>query len=168
MELKKEQYTEGPEKGPDPKDSQKGVYLTFHLHGEDYGIETCHVIEIIGVQEIARVPKTPPFIIGVINLRGQVIPVVEVRCRFGFDVKKYDESTCIVVVRLAEETVGLVVDRVNEVVEIDVDLIERAPRAAGEQINYMSGLAKCNDGVKILLDLEKFLYEGYSEVAPEE
>ncbi|HKL27331.1 MAG TPA: chemotaxis protein CheW, partial [Desulfuromonadales bacterium] len=97
------------------EDTQKGKYLTFHLGKEDFGIEIRHVTEIIGIQKITEVPDMPDFVRGVINLRGQVIPVMDVRTRFRMQHRDYDERTCIVVVNVAEKTVGLVVDKVNEV-----------------------------------------------------
>ena len=95
------------------EDTQEGKFLTFHLGNEDYGIEIRYVTEIIGIQKITEVPDMPSFIIGVINLRGKVIPVMDVRSRFRLPTKEFDDRTCIIVVNLNETPVGLVVDAVN-------------------------------------------------------
>ncbi|MHC4886759.1 MAG: chemotaxis protein CheW [Planctomycetota bacterium] len=102
----------------DDEDTQENRFLTFRLGDEDYGIEIRHVIEIVGIQKITDVPDMPDFVKGVINLRGQVIPVMDVRLRFHMDPRDYDERTCVIVVQLETATVGLVVDTVQEVREI--------------------------------------------------
>lgn len=100
------------------EDTQKDRYLTFQLAEENYGLDIGDVIEIIGIQKITKVPDMPPFIKGVINLRGQVIPVMDMRFRFQLPPQEYDDRTCIVVTEVAHKTMGVVVDRVNEVVDI--------------------------------------------------
>jgi len=140
------------------EDTQKDKYLTFRLAEEDYGIEIGDVIEIIGIQKITQLPDMPRFIKGVINLRGQVIPVMDVRLRFGLPARDYDERTCIVVVKIEEKTVGLVVDRVNEVVDIpesQVELPNSSTMALPEQ--NVKGLGKIREEIRILLDTEKIL-----------
>lgn len=141
---------------PQVEDSQRDLYLTFHLHSEEYGIAINHVTEIIGIQEITNVPDMPDFIKGVINLRGLVIPVMDVRLRFGLPERDYDERTCIIVVEVDEQTTGLVVDRVEEVVEIHVEQIESVPNHDAEN-NYIGGLGKIGDDIKILLDVESLV-----------
>jgi purine-binding chemotaxis protein CheW len=110
------------------EDTQKDKYLTFHLAGEDYGIDVAFVTEIIGIQKITEVPDMPKCIKGVINLRGRVIPVMDIRLRFKLEKRKYDDRTCIVVVDINNTAVGLVVDEVSEVVDIPSDQVEPPPQ----------------------------------------
>lgn len=142
----------------DEEDTQKDMYLTFHLAGEDYGLPIAFVTEIIGIQRITAVPDMPPFIRGVINLRGKVIPVIDVRARFGIAERAYDQRTCIVVVHFADVLVGLVVDQVSEVMTIAEEDTEPPPAAeTGGRADYIAGLGKAGGGVKILLEVEKLL-----------
>lgn len=135
------------------EDTLANMYLTFHLGGEDYGIEIRYVTEIVGMQKITEVPDMPGFVKGVVNLRGQVIPVVDVRIRFGMDEKTYDERTCIVVVKIGEAQVGLVVDTVNEVRTISEEDISAPPKVAdNDSAHYIQGMGKVGDDVVILLD----------------
>lgn len=141
-------------------DTQKDKFLTFHIGVEDYGIDICHVTEIIGIQKITNVPDMPESIRGVINLRGKVIPVMDVRSRFQLEERAYDERTCIVVVEIDETVVGLVVDQVREVVEIPENQIEPPPCSSfNAGSNYISGLGKLGEEVKILLDVQRLLSE---------
>jgi len=137
-------------------------YLTFTLAGEDYGIEILQVKEIIGMMPITSVPRTPTFFKGVINLRGKVIPVVDLRLRFGMEEKEYTPQTCIVVVEANKngvtETIGVVVDSVSEVVNIKTEETEEAPSFSGMvDTEFISAMAKTDAGVKILLDINKVL-----------
>ncbi len=142
------------------EDTQKDKYLTFHLAGEDYGIEIIFVTEIIGIQKITEVPDMPEFIKGVINLRGKVIPVMDVRTKFKLEARSYDERTCIVVVDINENSIGLVVDEVSEVVDIPEEQVEPPPKTGqGQSSRYLKGLGKMGADVKILLNVEKLLYE---------
>ena len=141
------------------EDTQKGRFLTFRLAEEDYGLEIRYVTEIIGIQKITEVPDLPGFVKGVINLRGKVIPVMDVRARFSLPERAYDERTCIVVVNVEEKSVGLVVDKVNEVASIADDQIEPPPRAGHDTCSYIQGIGKMGDEVKILLDVKHLLYE---------
>ncbi len=137
-------------------------YLTFKLADEEYGIEILKVKEIIGMMPITSVPRTPDFYKGVINLRGKVIPVVDLRLRFGMEEKEYSLQTCIVVVEVTEdgmtETTGIVVDAVSEVVNIKPEDTEEAP-TFGDMVNtqFISAMAKTGGGVKILLDIDRVL-----------
>ncbi len=143
------------------EDTQKNKYLTFHLAGEDYGIEICYVIEIIGIQSITDVPDMPSFIRGVINLRGKVIPVMDVRARFGLPARDYDERTCIIVIDVDSTEVGLVVDEVSEVADIPESQVEPAPRTSrNTESSFIQGMGKMNNKVKILLDAHKLLFSG--------
>ena len=143
------------------EDTQKDKYLTFHLAGEDYGIEIQYVIEIIGIQNITDVPDMPTFIRGVINLRGKVIPIMDVRARFGIEARDYDDRTCIIVVNIDGTEVGLVVDEVSEVADIPEANVEPAPKThINNEDSYIQGMGKINNEVKILLDVHKLLFSG--------
>jgi purine-binding chemotaxis protein CheW len=142
------------------EDTLKDRYLTFHLNGENYGIEIEHVTEIVGIQKITAVPDLPPFIKGVINLRGQVIPVMDIRLRFKMEPREYDERTCVIVVQLNEVSVGLVVDTVQEVRDIPEEAVSPPPQVAnGKSSRYILGMGKVEDQVNILLDVNKLLFE---------
>ncbi len=141
---------------------KEGKYLTFSLAGEEYGIGILKVKEIIGMMPITTVPRAPEHVKGVINLRGKVIPVVDLRLKFGMDEMKYTERTCIIVAEVSggagSVQVGIVVDSVSEVLNIRREDIEETP-AFGAKLDtdYMLGMAKMNGGVKILLDINKVL-----------
>lgn len=148
-----------PQTFQEGEDTQKDLFLTFRLGDEDYGMEIFHVIEIVGIQKITEVPDMPIYIKGVINLRGSVIPVMDVRLRFNMPERAYDDRTCLIVVRVDDVTIALVVDRVNEVSEIPSEQIEPPPQAGAESGNYLKGMGKIGDSVKILLNMEKLLVE---------
>ncbi len=139
-----------------------GKYLTFTLADEEYGIGILKVKEIIGMMTITSVPRTPDFVKGVINLRGKVIPVIDLRVKFGMPSIDYTDRTCIVVVEIDANDmtiqIGIVVDSVSEVLNIKEEEIENAP-SFGTSINtdYILGMAKIDSGVKILLDIDKVL-----------
>ncbi len=142
---------------------QEGKFLTFSLGDEEYGISILKVREIIGMMPIRTVPQTPGFVKGVLNLRGQVIPVVGLRLKFGMEELDYTERTSIIVVdvKSGPETfvrIGIVVDFVSEVANIKADEVEDAP-LFGSQLNteYILGMAKLGKGVKILLDIDQIL-----------
>ena len=141
---------------------REGKYLTFTLADEEYGIGILKIKEIIGMMPITSVPQTPDFVKGVINLRGKVIPVVDLRRRFGMDAIDYTERTCIIVVEIQGQTgtvmIGIVVDSVSEVLNIKKEDVEETP-AFGTRVNtdYILGMAKIEGGVKILLDIDKVL-----------
>jgi len=142
------------------EDTQKDKYLTFHLGQEDYGIEIRHVTEIIGIQKITVIPEMPEYIKGVINLRGKIIPVMDVRIRFRLEARAYDERTCVVVVNIRDSAIGLVVDTVSEVADIPEAQIESAVGLNGSRSNaFIKGIGKLGDDIKIILDVDKLLYE---------
>jgi purine-binding chemotaxis protein CheW len=142
------------------EDSQKDKYLTFSIGEEDYGIEIRYVTEIVVLQEITQVPDMPDFIKGIINLRGNVIAVMDMRSRFNMADKEYDDRTCIIVVEVKDLQIGLIVDFVKEVMDIPENLIDPPPRShAGIKSNYVAGMGKVGDKVKILLNVEQILYE---------
>jgi len=139
------------------EDSMEGMYLTFDLASEGYGLEIRHVIEIIGIQPITAVPDLPDHVIGVLNLRGKVIPIIDVRRRFGLPHRDHDDRTCIVVVNVNENSVGLVVDKVSEVITIPANEIEPPPGTNRNGKHYIAGMGKIGQQVKILLDIEALL-----------
>lgn len=142
----------------DDEDTQKDKYLTFTVGTEEYGVEIYYVTEIIGIQKITDVPEMPSYIKGVINLRGKVIPVMDVRIRFRIPERPYDDRTCIIVVNINGNPIGLVVDTVKEVVSIPPSQIEMPPEISGNvQQQYIKGLGKVGDTVKILLDATKLV-----------
>jgi purine-binding chemotaxis protein CheW len=149
------------------EDTQKDKYLTFRIATEDYGIAIANVTEIIGIQSITEIPEMPEYIKGVINLRGKVIPVMDVRLRFKMPPRDYDERTCIIVVEIDETSVGLVVDTVNEVVDIPEDQVEEPPKSKHKGGGYIQGIGKIGMEVKILLDINKILYEDELETLSE-
>ncbi|MDR2439160.1 MAG: chemotaxis protein CheW [Planctomycetaceae bacterium] len=142
------------------EDTLKNMYLTFRLGKEDYGIEIRYVTEIVGMQKITEVPDMPIFVKGVVNLRGQVIPVLDMRLRFNMEPRNYDERTCIIVVNIGGSQVGLVVDTVNEVRNIDNDQISPPPKTAGaDSARYIQGMGKVGEEVIILLEGQRLLHE---------
>ncbi|HVO66251.1 MAG TPA: chemotaxis protein CheW [Syntrophales bacterium] len=136
---------------------REGKYLTFSLAAEEYGISILRVKEIIGMMAITVIPQTPAYVKGVINLRGKVIPVVDLRLKFGMEEIKYTDRTCIIVVELhANIRMGIVVDTVSEVLNVKAADIEETPSfGAAMNTNYILGMAKAESGVKILLDIDK-------------
>ena len=151
----------------DDEDTQKDKYLTFRIASEDYGIAIANVTEIIGIQSITEIPEMADYIKGVINLRGKVIPVMDVRLRFKLPAREYDERTCIVVVEIDGTSVGLVVDTVNEVADIPEEQVEPAPKSKREGGSYIQGIGKIGQEVKILLDINRILYEDELETISE-
>ncbi len=139
-----------------------GKYLTFALAQEEYGLEILKVREIIGYMEVTAVPQTPSYVKGVINLRGQVIPVADLRAKFGMHAVAVTEETCIIVVEIAQgsrkSSTGIVVDRVQEVLDIDGGEIEEAPQfGVAVSTDFILGMAKVGESVKILLDIDRVL-----------
>jgi purine-binding chemotaxis protein CheW len=135
-----------------------GKYLTFFLAGEEYGLEILKVQEIIGMMSVTPVPRTPVFIRGVINLRGKVIPVVDLRQKFGMAAIEQTEETCIIVVRAQGVEMGLVVDKVSEVLNIATQDIDDVPSFGAEvTMDYLLGIAKTEGRVRLLLDIDKVL-----------
>jgi purine-binding chemotaxis protein CheW len=144
----------------DDEDTQKDKYLTFQLESEEYGIAIYHVTEVVGLQKITPVPDVPDFIKGVINLRGQVIPLMDVRLRFNIEPRDYDDRTCVIVVNIKDTAIGLVVDEVQEVQDIPENNVEPPPKVGRKKSNrFLQGLGKVGEKVTILLDVEKLLYD---------
>jgi purine-binding chemotaxis protein CheW len=140
----------------------EGKYLTFSLAGEEYGIGILKVKEIIGMMSITRIPQTPDYVKGVINLRGKVIPVIDLRAKFGLEAGEQTERTCVVVVEVSREAgrilMGCIVDSVSEVLNIRENEIEETPDfGTSLDIRFILGMAKIASGIKILLDIDKVL-----------
>jgi purine-binding chemotaxis protein CheW len=141
---------------------REGKYLTFTLAEEEYGIGILKIKEIIGMLPITSVPQTPDFVKGVINLRGKVIPVIDLRLRFGIGEIDYTERTCIIVVEIDSQAgtvlIGIVVDSVSEVLNVKGDDIADTPTFGTKlDTEYILGMAKMEGGVKILLDIDRVL-----------
>jgi len=136
--------------------------VSFRLANEEYGLEILKVREIIGYMDITAVPQTPAHVKGVINLRGQVIPVLDLRAKFGMDTTNVTDQTCIIVVEIAHGkkkfNTGIIVDHVQEVLDIAGENIEEAPQF-GSSVNtdFILGMGKIGKSVKILLDIDKVL-----------
>ena len=142
------------------EDTQKGKFLTFSVGREAYGIEIKFVTEIIGIQDITEVPELPNYVKGIINLRGKIIPVIDVRLRFKKQPKEYNDRTCIVVIEIKDISIGLIVDNVAEVINIDDNNIVPPPDIkTGFHNRYVRGIGKVGNGVKLLLDCDKLLNE---------
>jgi purine-binding chemotaxis protein CheW len=139
--------------------AKEGKYLTFALDREEYGLEILGVREIIGLMEITTVPQVPEYVKGVINLRGKIIPVIDLRLKFGIVKIDYSKETCIIVLDINNILMGIVVDRVCEVLDIAKDSIEPTPCfGARVKSDFIKGMGKVGDKVKILLDIEKILF----------
>ncbi|AQT67869.1 Chemotaxis protein CheW [Anaerohalosphaera lusitana] len=141
---------------------REGKYLTFVLANEEFGLEILKVREIIGYIDVTSVPQTPGYVLGVINLRGQVIPVVDLRAKFGMELAERTQETCIIVVEFEQGgrqiSTGIVVDRVSEVLDIAGENIEETPQfGSSVGTDYILGIGKIGDTVKILLDIDKVL-----------
>ncbi len=138
--------------------SRAGKYLTFVLAKETYGLEILKVREIIGIMDITAVPRAPEFVKGVINLRGKVIPVVDLRLKFGLAEAQHTEETCIIVVTVEQVEMGIVVDKVSEVLNIAAEGIEETP-SFGVDVDtaFILGMGKANGRVIILLDIVKVM-----------
>jgi purine-binding chemotaxis protein CheW len=144
--------------------SKEGKYLTFTLDKEEYGIGILKVKEIIGMMPITAVPQTPEYVKGVINLRGKVIPVIDLRLRFGMEKADITEHTCIIVVEagagVGTALIGIVVDSVSEVLNIRAEIIEETPTFGTKlTTDYIMGMAKTEGSLKILLDIDKVLQD---------
>jgi purine-binding chemotaxis protein CheW len=140
------------------EDTQKGKFLTFSIGREDYGIEIKFVTEIIGIQDITEVPELPDYVKGIINLRGKIIPVIDVRIRFKKEPKEYNDRTCIVVIDIKETFVGLIVDNVAEVINIeDSNIVPPPDIKTGFHNKYVKGIGKVGSEVKLLLNCDKLL-----------
>lgn len=150
------------------EDTQKDKYLTFSIGDEIYGLDISYVLEIIGVQEITQVPRQMPFIRGVINLRGKIIPAMDIRLRFGKEPRAYDDRTCVVVLDIRDLTVGIIVDTVVEVLSIAESQISEPPKFENKSgSHFIRGIGKLGDAVKLLLDVEQLVTHNHPEALTE-
>lgn len=152
------------------EDTQKNKFLTFQLGKEVYGLDIKYVTEIIGIHPITEIPEMPEYIKGIINLRGKIIPVMDVRLRFRKEEKAYNDRTCIIVIDIGHLSVGLIVDSVSEVITILDENIVAPPDLGNSQSNkYIKGIGKVGSDVKLLLDCNKILndeeVQNLSEIA---
>lgn len=143
-------------------DGKSQKHLTFAIGNENYGIPINTVKEIIGMMNITSVPKTPAFIKGVINLRGKIIPIMDLRLKFGLSEREYTERTCIIVVDIqgksGSRNIGIIVDTVSEVLSINQDDIEKTPQGdIQNEGNFIEGMGKMKDKVIMLVDINKIL-----------
>lgn len=139
------------------EDTMKGKFLTFSLGDEFYGIDIEYVTEIVGIQPITVVPEFPDFIKGIINLRGQIIPVMDARAKFKRDTIDYNDRTCIVVVQVTDISIGIIVDAVAEVLNIDDENIVPPPMVGGTGRKYIKSVGKHENSVVLIIDCEKLL-----------
>ncbi len=150
------------------EDTQKGKFLTFSLGSEDFGIEIKYVTEIIGIQSITEIPETPEYVKGIINLRGKIIPVIDVRLRFKKPVVDYTDRTCIIVIDIDSVSVGLIVDTVSEVLTIsEQEIVPPPDLKSGFHNKYIKGVGKVGNEVKLLLESKKLLSDSEIEYLSE-
>ena len=140
--------------------SKENKFLTFRIADEIYGIDISDITEIIEMQKITDVPDMPNFVKGVINLRGKVIPIMDLRLRFNMEEREYDDRTCVIIVNINVSTIGFIVDTVLEVVDISEENIDPPPqfKTASGYERYVSGIGKLGNDVKILLDADKIVH----------
>jgi purine-binding chemotaxis protein CheW len=154
--------TPSTERGRHSTNGKEGKYLTFVLGKEEYGIGIMKVKEIIGMMQVTHVPRTPDYVLGVINLRGKVIPVIDLRLRFGMETADYTDRTCVIVVEIEGESasimIGIVVDAVSDVLSIkEEDIDSELSFGSNIDTDYIHGMAKTENSVKILVDIDKVL-----------
>lgn len=143
------------------EDTQKGKYLTFTVGSEVYGLEIQYITEIIGIQKITQMPELPEYMKGIINLRGKIIPVMDMRIRFKKEPREYNDRTCVIVVEIKGLSVGLIIDSVSEVISIPDQNIVKPPQINNENgKRYIKGIGKVVSEVKLLIDCEK-LFTSY-------
>lgn len=140
----------------DVRSDEENQFVTFMLGDEEYAIEALRVQEITGLPPITKVPYLPPFVKGVINLRGSVIPVIDLRLRFGFQEAHYSKQTCVIVLKLGKKVTGIIVDAVSEVASLPVARMDPPPDfGRGIKTDFLKGIGKLGDRMLILLDAEK-------------
>ncbi|MCX7921992.1 MAG: chemotaxis protein CheW [Clostridia bacterium] len=145
------------------EDTQKGKFLTFTLGNESYGIEIKYVTEIIGIQPITEVPELYDYIRGIINLRGKIIPVMDVRLRFKKPFREYNDRTCVIVIDIKDISIGLIVDSVSEVLSIPDTEIVPPPDISKGGNKYIKGIGKVGGEVKLVLDCDRLLNDEEAE-----
>lgn len=155
---------EDAKKLEDEEDTQKDKFLTFFIDQEVYGIEISLVTEIIGIQPITEIPEVPNYVRGIINLRGKIIPVMDVRLRFKKDFLDYNDRTCVIVIEDGTITLGLIVDSVAEVLVIPEENIVSPPEIKSAKNKYIKGIGKIGETVKLLIDCDKIFNEQADEI----
>jgi purine-binding chemotaxis protein CheW len=166
-----ETHAQSPRPATGGDTARSGKYLIFHLDDEEFGTEVLKVLEIMGLQDITPIPQVPAYVRGVINLRGKVIPVIDLRLKFGLPTKQYQARACIVVVRTkhGEEpaTVGIIVDGVDEVLNVAAADIEDIPDFGPHvETPYLNGVVRSNGTVKLLLNIDYVLNADTLEAIP--
>lgn len=142
----------------EPEDDQQWMYLTFELDREYYGLWIGYVSEIIGILPFTEVPELPAFVRGIFNLRGQIIPLMDMRLRFQKQFVEYDERSCVIVIEVGNNTVGLIVDSVSEVISFEeADIIQQPMLSSGVSNQFVKSIGKVDNAVKLLLDCDKLL-----------
>ena len=143
---------------PAKAEAQAGKFLTFFLQDEEYGIEILKVQEIIGLMPVTRIPRTPDYVRGVINLRGKIIAVTDLRKKFGMEFVDETSETCIIVVQTNGVEIGVMVDKVSEVLDIPAAEVESTPSfGSSVPTEFLLGIGNTQSGVKLLLNIEKIL-----------
>lgn len=146
------------------EDTQKGKYLTFCVDKVTYAIEINFVTEIIGIQPITPIPELPIYVKGIINLRGKIVPVMDVRLRFKKEQLEYNDRTCIIVVDVNDITLGLIVDNVSEVLKMSDENIVSPPESnVGDENQYIKAIGKCENEVNLILSCEKLMTDNETE-----
>ncbi|SHJ31414.1 chemotaxis protein CheW [Parasporobacterium paucivorans] len=145
------------------EDTQKNRFLTFLVGNEGYGIEIQYITEIINVLAITKIPELPEYVKGIINLRGKIVPVMDVRLRFGKTAREYDDRTCIIVMNMGDLIIGLIVDSVSEVLTIPEEDISDPPQVGARGSVFIRKIGKSPGGMKLLLDCNRLLMEENTE-----
>lgn len=146
------------------ENTQKDRFLTFSIDGESYGLVIKHVTEIIGIQGVTQIPNQPEYVRGVINLRGKIIPTMDIRLRFSKEEREYDDRTCIIVLEIEDIDVGIIVDRVLEVVNIGEERISPPPHFVdGGENKFIQGIGELESKVVLLLNSHTFLTDAQFE-----
>ncbi|HHX71944.1 MAG TPA: purine-binding chemotaxis protein CheW [Clostridiales bacterium] len=141
------------------EDTLQNRYLIFSLGDEEFALEIRHVTEIVGLQPITFLPEMPAYIKGIINLRGSIVPIMDLRLRFGKETRAYDERTCIVICHMEDINIGLIVDRVSEVSTIPAEDVASTPAVKNESHRFVKGICKSDGKVKLILDSHKIIAE---------
>ena len=141
------------------EDSQKDKYLSFKIGKESYAVDIANVTEIVGMQEITPLPDSPDYLKGIIDLRGSIYPVVDVRLLFGMEANAYNNRTCIIILSLEESQMGLIVDEVSDVLNIIEENLAPPPRTHSKNKGFIKGIGKIGDKVIIIIDSRKFFSE---------
>lgn len=148
------------------EDMNQDKYLTFKLSDEEYGIEIHYVKEVVGLQRITAIPDMPEYIKGVINMRGQVIPIMDIRARFNMPAAGYNDRTCVVVIHIEGTSLGLIVDEVRDVLDIPAEqIVNTSELQQSEKNRFLQGLGKVDDRLKILLNVHSLLNDDAVEEA---